>query len=247
MEALQTGLTGSRATLIMRITDSISRFTGYYKRHGFEATIRRASLAAKRKLFSNRMVVFYCDLVNQTGGPVNIPSSLRVERLRSSAELSAHDLQEITSFWNPKLARRNIQERFEKGASLWMIKSGDAVAGYSWTLRGATIAPYYFPLGPDDVQVFDFYAFPKYRGRAVLWFLIVHILHSLAAEGGSRAFGDVAEWNHASMSFYKMLPFRRLGLVRSFSVLGRKYVSWIESEAVEQTQETRTGATSLWQ
>jgi hypothetical protein len=231
----------------MSISDFISRFTAYYQRHGFEATIRRASLGAKRGLFSSRMVVFYCDLANHTRAPVNIPSSLRVERRRNSAELSAQDLQEITSFWNPKLARRNIQERFEKGASLWLIKFGDEVAGYSWTLQGATIAPYYFPLGPNDVQVFDFYAFPKYRGRAVLWFLIVHILHSLAAEGGFRAFGDVAEWNQASLSFYKMLPFRRLGLVRSFSLLGRKYVSWIESEAAEQTQKAGSEATCFWQ
>ena len=222
----------------MSISDSISRFTAYYKRHGFEATVRRARLAAKRRLFSNRMVVFHCDLTKQTRAPIIIPNSLGVERLRSSGELNARDLQEITSFWNPKLARRNIQERFEKGASLWLIKSGGEVAGYSWTLQGATIAPYYFPLGPDDVQVFDFFAFPKYRGRAVLWFLILHILQSLAAEGRSRAFGDVAEWNQASLSFYKMLPFRRLGLVRSFSVLGRKYVCWIESESAEQTVKT---------
>ena len=67
----------------MAISNSFSRLTEYYTRHGFGATIRRAGLAVKRALFSNRMVVFYCDLAMQTTAPVNIPSSLKVERLRS--------------------------------------------------------------------------------------------------------------------------------------------------------------------
>ena len=126
----------------MGISNSISRLTDYYKRHGFGATIRRAGLAVKRGLFSSRMVVFYCDLRKLTAAPVNIPSSLRMERLRSYNELSQQDLQEMTSFWNPQQAHQNIQERFEKGSLLWLIKSGDRLAGYGWTLQGRTIGPY---------------------------------------------------------------------------------------------------------
>ncbi len=38
---------------------------------------------------------------------------------------------------------------------------------------------------------FDFHVFPKYRGRAMDWFLMTHILHSLAAEGqGSCVWGS---------------------------------------------------------
>lgn len=219
----------------MAISNSISRFTAYYTRHGFLATIRRAGVALKRGVFSSRMVVFYCDLGKQTAGPVKIPSSLIAQRLRSYAELSKQDLQEMTSFWNPKQAHRNIRERFEKGASLWLIKSEDRLAGYSWTLRGRTIAPYYFLLGEDDVQLFDFYVFPKFRGRAILWFLVAHILHNLRDEGAGRVFGDVAEWNHASLSFYKMTPFRRLGLARSFTVLGHTFTRWAENGTDQQT------------
>ena len=42
----------------------------------------------------------------------------------------------MTSPWNPKQAHRNIRERFEQAASLWLIKSGDKLAGYGWTLQG---------------------------------------------------------------------------------------------------------------
>ncbi|MFI5092210.1 MAG: GNAT family N-acetyltransferase [Candidatus Acidiferrales bacterium] len=221
----------------MGIANSISRLAAYYTRHGFGSTIRRAGLAVRRALFSNRMVVFYCDLAKQTTAPVNIPSPLKVERLSSYAELNPQDLQEIINVWNPKLAHRNVRERFEQGAALWLIKSEDRLAGYSWTIRGRTIAPYYFLLGEDDVQLFDFYVFPKFRGRAILWFLIVHILHSLRDEGAARVFGDVAQWNQASLSFYRMTPFRRLGLARSYTILGHIFVSWVENEPGVQIQK----------
>jgi hypothetical protein len=221
----------------MGISDSISRLTGYYSRYGFGATIRRAQLAARRALFSNRMIIFYCDLSNYTARPVSIPKSLEIHRLISKAELNPQVLQEITSFWNPKLADRNIKERFAKGASLWMIKSGEQLAGYGWTLRGRTIADYYFPMGPNDVQLFDFYVFPKFRGRAMHWLLTAYILQSLAAEGAARAFADTGEWNEAQIASFKMTPFRRLGMARSLTIFGRTLVSWDERQAPEELQK----------
>lgn len=229
---------GRLAAIKMAIFTSISRLAAYYTRHGFSATIHRAGLAVKRALFSSRMVVFYCDLAKQTTAPANMPSSLKVERLSKYAELSPQDLHEMTSFWNPKQAHRDIRQRFEQGASLWLIWSGDSLAGYSWTLRGRTIAPYYFPMAQDDVQLFDFYVFSKFRGRAILWFLITHILSRLGEEGAARVFGDVAEWNQASLSFYKTVPFHRLGAVRSFTILGHTFVSWGANQPVRQAQDT---------
>ena len=218
----------------MSISRSISRVSDYYSRHGFGATIRRAGLAVRRALFAGRMVVFYCDLCGQTARPVNIPSSMKIDRLTMETELRQQDLQDITSFWNPKQARRNVKERFAKGASLWVIKSEDKVAGYGWTLQGRTIAEYYFPMGPKDVQLFDFYVFPKFRGRALHWLLTACILHTLAAEGAARAFADTGEWNQPQISSFRMTPFRRLGLVRSFTVFGRTFVSWTENETAEK-------------
>jgi Acetyltransferase (GNAT) family len=232
----------------MGIANFISRLAAYHTRHGFGATIRRAGLAVKRALFSSRMVVFYCDLAKQTTAPVNIPSPLKVERLRSYAELNPQDLQEMTSFWNPKLAHRNIRERFEKGAALWLIRSGDKLAGYGWTLQGRTIAPYYFLLGEDDVQLFDFYVFPKFRGRAMHWLLTAYILQMLAAEGRARAFADTAEWNQAQLSSFKMTPFRRLGLARSFTILGHTFTRWVENRTEQQTRkgvERKDGAPTM--
>ncbi len=224
--------------LYMSISTAISRMSAYYKLHGFGATIERAGVAVKRGLFANRMVVFYCDLPGLAARPVNIPSLMRIDRLQSQAELGQADLEEITSFWNPEQARRNIEERFMKGSSLWLIKSEDKVAGYGWTLQGRTIAEYYFPMGSKDVQLFDFYVFPKFRGRALHWLLTAYILQTLRAEGAARAFADTGEWNQAQISSFRMTPFRRLGLVRSFPIFGRTFLSWSGQEAAEQLQLT---------
>ena len=180
------------------------------------------------------MVVFYCDLPAQAARPVNIPNTMRIDRVTTEAELLPQDFQEITSFWNPAQARRNVQERFANGASLWLIKCENNVAGYGWTLQGRTIAEYYFPLAPKDVQLFDFYVFPKFRGRALHWLLTAYILQTLASAGAARAFADTGEWNQAQISSFRMTPFRRLGLVRSFTVFGRTFVSWAEKETVDQ-------------
>ncbi len=220
----------------MSISTSITRIADYYSRHGFGATIRRVGLQASRTLFSSRMVVFYCDLGKQTSPQANIPDPLKLERLLTYAELSAADLQEMTSFWNPKQALRNVEERFEKGASLWLIKSGDRLAGYGWTLQGRTVAPYYFPLAPDDVHLFDFHVYPAFRGRGLNPLLVTHILSSVAIEAEGRAFIEVAEWNQSQLASLKKMPFRRLGLARTITIFGHWFTCWSEDQTILELQ-----------
>jgi ribosomal protein S18 acetylase RimI-like enzyme len=229
----------------MSISSSISRFTAYFRRHGFRSTLRRLGLAARRTLFSNRMVLFYSDISEHSAPTPDLPASLQVERKKNEAELSPQDLEKMTSFWNPKLAHRNINERFKNGASLWLIKLEDQLAGYSWTIRGRSIASYYFPIAQDDVQLFDFHVFPQFRGRAILWFLVSHILHSLRDEGAARVFGDVAEWNQASLSFYRTTSFRPIGLARKFTVLGRTFVWWAGNETEVRDQKVGTASIAV--
>jgi ribosomal protein S18 acetylase RimI-like enzyme len=223
----------------MSIKDSISRLSGYYSRNGLAATFRRASLAAKRAVFSNRMVVFYCDLRTQNLPTTVLPSQRKIEHIRSFAELKPQDLHDMTSFWNPELAQRNIKERFAKGAWLWLIKFGDNLSGYGWTLRGHTIEPYYFPMALDDVHLFDFHVFPQYRGQGVNPLLVAHILQSLAGSGVARAFIEAAEWNEVQLASLRKTPFHQLGQVNSFAIFGRKFVHWTGNEIGECPQETK--------
>jgi len=122
-----------------------------------------------------------------------------------------------------------MKDRFDRGASLWMIKFEGRLAGYGWTLRGRTIEPHYIPLGPDDVHLFDFYVFPRYRGRGMNPVLVAGILHGFAVEGGSRTFIEAAVWNRAQLSSLAKTPFRKLGIVSKLTILGRTLVYWGEN------------------
>jgi GNAT superfamily N-acetyltransferase len=221
----------------MGISSAIVRLAGYHKRHGFSATVRRLSLQARRALFSGRMVLFYCELSAQGSSAADLPGSLRFERHRNQSDLSPEHLQQITSFWNPRLAQRNMDERFGHRASLWLIKSEDALAGYGWTMQGQTIEPHFFPLGANDVHLFDFQVFPQYRGRGMNPLLVHHILRELAGECRGRAFIEAAEWNHAQLASLEKTPFHRIGWARKFTVLGRTMVFWEQSPAAEQVRK----------
>lgn len=229
----------------MAKSESISRLAAYYSRHGFGATVRRVGVAAKRALFSSRMVLFYCDLSAPSSRTADLPSSLKVERHINQSHLSEQDLHEITSFWNPRLAARNIKERFEQGASLWLIKAGERLAGYGWTLRGHTVEPHYFPFGPDDIHLFNFHVFPQYRGKGVNPLLVSYILRELARECRGRAFIEAAEWNHAQMSSLGRTPFRRLGLAKKFTLSRHTIVCWDENSNVEQGQTNELDNASI--
>lgn len=217
----------------MSLSSAISRFGDYYDRNGFRATLSRFLLEARRALFFDRMVIFYCDLRPEALPQVNLPECLKVERYRDEKDVGPQDLHAITSFWNPNLAQRRLDERFRLGASLWLIKFEEQLAGYGWTLRGRTVEPHYFPLAKHDVQFLDFHVFPKYRGRAIDWFLMTYILHELAVEGCARAFGEAAEWNQPSLASFGMTPFCRLGIAKKIAVHGNIIVwSRIRDESV---------------
>jgi GNAT superfamily N-acetyltransferase len=221
----------------VRISDSLTRLAEYQKRHGVAATLLRVWLALRRSLFAARMVVFYCDLASQKLRPIHGPAGCCVRRIRNLEELGSDRFQEITSFWNPKLAQQNVRERFERGASLWLVESDNQLAGYGWTLEGDAIEPYYFPLGAKDVQLFDFYIFPEFRGRTYYWLLTNHILYTLAAEGWSRAFADTHEWNRAQLAAFQMTPFRALGSVKTYKLFSRVLTSWRSSRPVARIEQ----------
>lgn len=222
----------------MAISTSISRFGDFFKRHGFRATIRRVATGIRRALFSNRQVVFWCDLSRQIAPPIELPNAVTVERKRSAAEIDPQELAQIVNIWNPELAQRNMYERFDKGASLWLIKFKGQLAGCGWTLQGKAIAPYYFPLADDDIQFFDFHVFPKYRGRAIDWFLMTHALREVAEDGALRAFAEAAEWNQVSLSSITSTPFRRLGSVRKLTIAGHVIVCWDDNNVGEEEART---------
>ncbi len=210
----------------MNLTNSLSRLTMYCKRHGLRATVGRGAQAAIRTMFSNRMVLFYFDLAADVPGPADTPHSVGLERKKNETEIGQPDLEEFVNFWNPKIAREQMRNRFRLGAWLWLLKADGRLAGYGWTMRGRTIEPHFFPLADDDVHLFDYYVAPAYRGRGFNPLLVNHILRYLASDGPGRAFIEAAEWNHAQLSSLTKTPFRLLGYARKLTIRSQTIVWW---------------------
>jgi GNAT superfamily N-acetyltransferase len=214
----------------MQTRDSIRRFFQYAKRHGFWATMGRMGLSFKQIWIGNWHIIFYCDLVACKPGTFADPKRARVDRKNAESELDGQDLSQIADVWSPEITRRQISERFEQGASLWLFKLDDKLAAYGWTIIGRTIEPHFIPLGANDAHLFDFFVFPEYRGQRINPSLVNHILTKLAMEMRSRAFIEAAERNSAQLCSLSKTPFRPFGLASKYSIFGKTLVVWKRKE-----------------
>ena len=232
----------------MSISDSISRLTSYYKRHGVKATLQRGKVFVSRLFSSNRLVIYSYDL--SKGEAISSsrawPDSLSVVRVTSQEQIEKQDWLQIIDFWDAKLSERNFNTRFREGASVWLMRSGGKLAGFGWTLTGRSIKPHFFPFGPNDVHLFDFLVFPEFRGKGMNPLLVTHILEQLGKERGTRAFIEAAEWNHAQLKSLAKTGFQMLGVARKRTILGRTFVEWgkiplpVEPDRAQVTAKPRS-------
>lgn len=212
----------------MALRDSISRLASYYRRHGCEATLWRAVLSVRRTFSSDRFVVYCYDFsgTSSVGPPLDWPACLTVDRVTRLEEINEQDCQKIVGFWNPRLSARNLSQRFERGATIWLARSAGNLAGYGWTLIGQTMKPHFFPFSSKDVHFFDFVVFPEHRGNKINPLLVRYILNYLSAEGRSRAYIEVAEWNTSQLASLSKTGFQRIGVARNVSFFGRTFIEW---------------------
>jgi GNAT superfamily N-acetyltransferase len=217
----------------MHLPDSIIRFLEYGRRHGFDGTSRRIRLAFKHMLRGNRQVLFYCDLASFTTPDVERLGDAKVERKSAEEELDAKELLMIVNAWNPEITRRHISKRFGQGASLWLLKLEDKLAGYGWTTTGRTMEPHFLPLGSNDVHLFDFFVFPEYRGQRLNPSFVSHILRRLASDRRSRAYIEAAEWNTAQLHSLSRTPFQNFGRAWKCCIFGKTIVLWTRSHLKE--------------
>jgi hypothetical protein len=206
--------------------DSLRRFVNYLSRHGLRATARRTALSWQRLRTGNRFVIYSCNLREVQPVDAGSLQGGRVERKNAPAEIAPDDLSLLVSSWAPDIARRRMAERFGRGASLWEFKLGERLAGYGWSMAGGSMEPYFFPLAPDDVHLFDFFVFPEFRGRRVNPLLVNCILSELALEKKNRAFIEAAEWNAPQLSSLGRTPFRLMGKAAKRQWLGKTRVIW---------------------
>ena len=196
---------------VMRPYDPFLRGRHYFQKHGFGRTARRLYEQLYRRAFANREIVYWMDL---SSAPVLTHSDCAPHVILSISD-PAHlpeDLQaRLAEQYPAHIVSRTIAARFEEGATLWCLLERTEPLGYTWTITGRTLKPYYFPLTAVDVHVFDDFVFPAYRGRRLNAILLTHMLATLKQAGLQRAYIETAEWNTAEQRSLEGIGFHRLG------------------------------------
>jgi hypothetical protein len=99
---------------------------------------------------------------------------------------------------------------------------------------GRTMEPYFLPFGDNDVFMYDHLVFPEYRGQRLLNVLMTYEICQMVAESRSRAYFEVAEWNHPCIASVTKTGFRPIGIARKAAWFGRTFVEW--SGPLQQAQ-----------
>jgi GNAT superfamily N-acetyltransferase len=177
-------------------------------------------------LHGGQTVLFYCDLSGVGSSSQAIMNGFRVETRGAVKDFPDSELRQLVEAWNPEVARKQINERFERGARVWIVLETARVVAYGWTNVGSTIEPHFLPLGPNDVHLFDFMVLPEYRGRGINPALVQYILSCLAQERRGRAYIEAADWNSPQLVSLRKTSFVRLGVARKAHLFGKALVLW---------------------
>ena len=137
---------------------------------------------------------------------------------RSYNEITESELQTLTYYRGEKIVLAQIDDHFSKGACLWLIAIEEKVVGMVWTIRQKTLKPYYWPMTPYDVHLFDNEVFPDFRGRGINPLFIDHLLFKLKKEGLVRAFIETRELNGPEIRSLSKTCFNELGRAHKFHI-----------------------------
>jgi len=152
--------------------------------------------------------------------------SILVERKGKFDEIAREDMDVLLSYWNRELKLKQMKDRFDRGAQLWLLKKGGKLAGFRWVLRGRTMEPYFFPLTRDDAHVFDAEVFPQFRGKGIDSRLNNYLISKLKEEGVRRVLSEIYSWNTAGLSSIAKTDFNRIAVGRRIRILNRTIVIW---------------------
>jgi len=203
-----------------------TRFIRYYRRKGIINTIRRVFQKIRELLFRKPDILFFADLPRLKNEEYVLPANFGVEFVRSEAEVSRQELNILCEHIGEKIFRYQMEERFSKGALLWLVKVDGMLAGCIWSIARRTIQPHYFPMTDKDVHLFDNFIFEELRGRGINTVLINHVIDELKKKGLLRAFIETNITNKREIRSLAKTDFQKFGLGRKYHTRGYCVVIW---------------------
>jgi len=144
--------------------------------------------------------------------------------------MTKNELLSLEKNGNRSIDKYKLQYHFNKGAIFWIIKKDDDVLGFVWTIKGKTYTPYYFPIGPNDIQMFDAEIFTKFRGKSLSKHLFIYMLKELSKQNIKNLYADTAIWNVPIQRTFSKINFIKIGIVRKFIIFNKTIAIWSELE-----------------
>jgi RimJ/RimL family protein N-acetyltransferase len=178
-----------------------------------------------------KQIIWFADLTEIDDTDFCLPAEIEIRRYTSRKELSKEDYEALVENGTALMgsaARILIDQRLEKGATLWLLKENGSLAGYRWTIVKDTLLGTYVPHTDLDVHEFGVEVFSGYRGRNVFQVFVKHALITLKNEGYKRFFTEVHIWNARSMKAMSKTDLKKIGLARRFQFWGRNIVIWCD-------------------
>jgi len=207
------------------------RFIRYYRCKGIISTAHRLLQKIMESFFQKPNIIFFVDLPRLKNEKYILPANFGVECVRSEAEISMQDLNMLFEHIGERIFRHRMEERFGKGALLWLVKVDNVLTGYIWTIVGTTIQLHYLPLTNKDVHLFDNFIFEELRGRGVNPALVNYVLAKLREEDMARAFIETNVANTPEIRSLAKTGFEKYGLARKYHAWGHCFVIWSKLKA----------------
>lgn len=218
------------------------------KTDGLVSGLRWLFVTIIRRIVPHRQVIWFVDLTKITSDEFSLPHNMFVKRFRSQDEMDEDDLNTLIKCRTELMGSATnemINKRFKNGAVLWLIKEGDCIAGYSWTIVKDPITPTYIPHSEDDVHRIGSEIFSGFRGRNLFQLLTKYMLITLKKEGFKRFYSEAYLWNKQAISAMLKTDYRKIGVAKRFSLFGRNVVIWYEMSNLKNADEYPSGEEGL--
>lgn len=210
----------------MSVKMFIHRIIRYFKRHGLFATGKRFFEKFWWDVIRRRNIIYYVELTKCSLQEFELPEHYAIECKKTGEDIISSELETLYSYRGEKIVQNQMQDHFSKGAYLWLIKNDGQVVGMVWMIREHTLKPYYWPMMPGDVHLFDNEIFPDYRGRGINAVFLNGLVVELKDMGLVRAFIETRIINVSERKSLKKTLFVELTTARKWHFLNRDFTSF---------------------
>lgn len=183
------------------------------------------------RIVPQQQAIYFVDLTEINDKGFILPESIEVNKYCALTELDEKDYQILITRGTSLMgsaASTLISQRFSHGATLWLTKENNQLAGYRWTISKDNLLKTYIPHTESDVHDFGSELFEEFRGRNILQISFKQTMLTLKKEGYKRCYGEIHMHNKRSLKAYSRTIFRKIGIAKRFNFFGRNVVVWYD-------------------